>query len=308
MRRSLLTVLLLALPLSAHAQDRQIIDVHLHALPVDALPAHVDTLTGYERPETTEAVMRRTMDQLERFNVVKAVTSGTAEQLAAYKQAAPDRIVRSLWIPVGLTGDKLRAYLDSLPAWHEQNRFQVIGEVLTQYSGIAPDDSILDPLWSFAEEEGVPVGIHVGPTAAGAVSGFAPQYRMRHGNPLALEEVLAEHPNLKVYLMHAGYPQVDDMIALLSLYPQVYVDLAFLPIILPESEFSRYLEELVRAGFADRILFGSDQQAWPQSYEASVEAIESADFLTGAEKKDIFHDNAVRFLDLGNDGADGPEG
>jgi hypothetical protein len=290
--------------------DRRVIDVHLHALPLSAFPSRADSLAGYERPASTEAVMRQTIDQLQRFGVTKAITSGTPELLAKYKEAAPDRIIRSLWVPIGLTGGDLQTYLDSLPVWHDEGRFQVIGEVLTQYSGIAPNDSSLDPLWSFAEREGVPVGVHAGPGVPDTLSGFPTEsFRLRAGNPLAFEEVLAEHPDLKVYLMHAGYPQLDDMIALLNIYPQVYVGLGFLPIVLPQAEFRRYLEGLVRAGHADRILFGSDQQIWPQSYEASVEAIETADFLSEEQKQAIFYDNAARFFGLktesGSESTDG---
>lgn len=45
--------------------------MHLHALPVDALPAHFDTVVGFERPGSAEAVMCQTIDQLERFDVVQ---------------------------------------------------------------------------------------------------------------------------------------------------------------------------------------------------------------------------------------------
>lgn len=280
----------------SQAEDRRIIDVHLHALPLDAFPPGADSLVGYERPESAEAVMRQTIGQFERFGVEKAVTSGDPELLEKYKEAAPDRITRSLWVPIGLTGDSLRTYLDSLSHWHEEGRFQVIGEVLTQYSGLAPDDAILDPLWAFAEQEGVPVDIHVGPGG-----GLTPEYRARYGDPLAMEEVLAEHPDLKVYLMHAGYPQLDDMIALLTNYPQVYAGIGALPFVLPRAEFHRYLEGLVRAGHADRIMFGSDQQIWPQSYEASVEAIENAGFLSEEQKQAIFYENAARFFGIGGE-------
>lgn len=283
----------------SEAEDRRIIDVHLHALPTNSFPPGADSLIGYDRPASGQAVMRQTIEQLQRFGVEKAITSGTPELLANYKQAAPGRIIRSQWIPIGLTGDELNVYLDSLSVWHEQGRFEVIGEVLTQYSGLAPNDPVLDKLWSFAEREEVPVGIHVGPGVPDTLSGFPTgPFRLQDGNPLAFEEVLAEHPDLKIYVMHAAYPQLNDMIAVLNVYPQVYVDLAGLPFILPPGEFDRYLRGLVQAGHADRILFGSDQQIWPQSYEASVEAVEKADFLNEEQKRAIFYENAARFFEL----------
>ena len=277
-----------------------IIDVHLHALPLSSFPEEADKAIGYERPESTEAVMRQTVEQLKRYGVETAITSGPPGLVAKYKEVAPDRIVRSLWVPIGVTGDSLRTYLDSLSTWHEQGHSQVIGEVLTQYSGLAPGDPILDPLWSFAEEEGIPVGIHMGPGGP-----LTTTYRARHGNPLAIEGVLAEYPDLKVYIMHAGYPMLDEMIALLANYPRVRVGIGALPFLIPRAEFHRYLKGLVRAGHADRILFGSDQQIWPQSYEASVEAVENADYLSEEQKQAIFYENAARFFGLDPESADG---
>ena len=46
------------------------------------------------------------------------------------------------------------------------------------------------------------------------------------GNPLLLEDLLARHPKLKVWVMHAGYPMIDEMIALMGANAYVYVDVA----------------------------------------------------------------------------------
>ena len=62
--------------------------------------------------------------------------------------------------------------------------------------------------------------------------------------------------------------------------------------------FYRYLQQIVEAGFADRILFGSDQMIWPGVIEPSIEAIEQAPFLDAEQKRDILYDNAARFLRL----------
>ncbi len=56
---------------------------------------------------------------------------------------------------------------------------------------------------------------------------------------------------------------------------------------------------LVEAGFGKRIMFGSDASMWPQTISIGIEAIESADFLTEAQKCDILYNNAARFLRLG---------
>jgi uncharacterized protein len=64
-----------------------------------------------------------------------------------------------------------------------------------------------------------------GPPGGPNVEGYS-AYRVRMGNPLLLEDVLIRHPRLRLYVMHYGSPFVDDMIALLYSYPQVYVDVA----------------------------------------------------------------------------------
>ncbi|MDR8394310.1 amidohydrolase family protein [Aliifodinibius sp. S!AR15-10] len=273
---------------SLEAQDQKVIDTQLHALELDIVPAHWDTLMGYKRPTSAEALRNQTIEQLERFNITTAITSGDEERLTQFKEAAPDRIIRSQWIPWDIKGDSLRAYIDSLPTWYEQGRFQVIGEVLTQYSGIAPSDPILDPLWSFAERESVPVGIHINDLPVTCPESFTDGC-----SPLAMKEVLEQYPNLKVYIMHAGYPHMQDMIELMESHPQVYVGIT-----MPPKELHRYLKGLIDAGFGDRIMFGSDQMLWPELIELFVNAIESADFLSEEQKNAIFYDNAAGFFEF----------
>jgi predicted TIM-barrel fold metal-dependent hydrolase len=137
-----------------------------------------------------------------------------------------------------------------------------------------------------------------GPSAAGVPSVGFPTYRARISNPLALEDVLMKYPRLRIFVGHAGWPMESEMIHMLYSYPQLYVDIAVLNWHLPRAEFHRYLERLVVAGFSDRILFGSDQMIWPDAIDVAVDSIESADFLSDAQKRDIFYNNAARFLAL----------
>ena len=67
---------------------------------------------------------------------------------------------------------------------------------------------------------------------------------------------------------------------------------------LPRAEFHSYLARLVHAGFGDRIMFGSDQMAWPDLIGDTIDAVESAQFLSAQQKRDIFYNNAARFLRL----------
>jgi predicted TIM-barrel fold metal-dependent hydrolase len=123
-------------------------------------------------------------------------------------------------------------------------------------------------------------------------------FRASLGNPALLEDVLNRHPKLRLSLMHGGWPYVQDTIAVMLVYPQVYADLGALDWLIPRAEFHAYLEAMVRAGLGQRLMFGTDQMYWPEAIAMAVEGVESAGFLTAEQKRDIFHDNAVRFFKL----------
>ena len=98
------------------------------------------------------------------------------------------------------------------------------GEITNQYAGIPPDDPRMEPYWAMAEALDIPVGIHVGPGPPGVIYLGATGYRARLHSALTVEEVLVKHPKLRLYIMHAGYPMLDDLLAVLYAHPQVHVD------------------------------------------------------------------------------------
>jgi len=301
-----LVFLLLAAPIcleSAAAQtgtgNRRppIIDMHLHAYQLgDGEPPAVNPVTGRPSAARTGAELRdMTLAELERYNIVKAVTSGPPETVVQWREVAPDRIIVSAWVDeTGPLPDLAR-----LRAEMQAGRVRVLGELILQMRGMKPNDPLMEPYYALAEEMDIPVGIHTGTAPPGTpYEPCCPNFRVTLGNPILVEEVLIRHPRLRVYLMHGGSPYLQETKAILLVYPQVYVDLATINWIMPREEFHGYLRELVRAGFGKRLLFGSDQMVWPEAIGMAVEGIESATFLTEEEKRDIFYNNAVRFLRL----------
>jgi predicted TIM-barrel fold metal-dependent hydrolase len=113
-----------------------------------------------------------------------------------------------------------------------------------------------------------------------------------------MEEVLVRHPQLRVYLMHAGYPLLDDLLAVLYTHPQVYVDVGVIVYTQPRPAFYRFLRGIVEAGFGQRVMFGSDQMVWPGTITRAIAVINEAPFLTDGQKRDILYNNAARFLRL----------
>jgi len=241
---------------------------------------------------TDDALREETIAAMQRFNVV-GVLSGTPDRVARWRQDAPDRFIPGLTFQIG---PKALA-VDDVKALHAKGQLAGLAEVSNQYAGIAADDPRFEPYLALAETLDMPVGIHIGTGPPGAAHLYS-TYRARLHSALQLEEPLQRHPRLRVYVMHAGWPMADDLLALLWAYRQVHVDIAAIVWALPEPEFYRYLQRIVEAGFGNRVMFGSDQMIWPGVIEPSIRRIQQAPFLTDAQKRDILYNNAARFLRL----------
>ncbi|MEE4162624.1 MAG: amidohydrolase family protein [Woeseiaceae bacterium] len=250
-------------------------------------------------PLTDDEVRDRTIAAMERHNVV-GVLSGSPERVAQWRAAAPGRFYAGLGFNVAVS----EMTPEDIRKLHAEGRLDAIAEVTNQYSGVPPNDPRMESYWSVAEELDIPVGIHIGPGPPGVIYLGSENYRARLHSPLMLEEVLVRHPKLRVYVMHAGFPMLDDTLALLYAHPQVYVGVGVIVYTQPREAFYRYLEALVDAGFGKRILFGSDQMVWPETIERSIDVIEQAPFLSPAQKRDILYDNAARFFRLSDDTID----
>ena len=276
--------------------DGPIIDMHLHAYSV--VPGRdMDffwLLDGMRPPTSTEQLMRDTLAEMERYNIVKGWASGPIEVVAIWKTAAPDMILGA----PHFTKETSFPSVKELRAEYESGRLYGLGELVAQIAGLTPSDPFFEPYLALAEELDIPVAFHTGFPPPGIAYGSRPRSRASLGSPFGVEDALLKHRNLRAYIMHAGYPFLDETIAFLHAHPQVLVDLAEINWMIPRAEFHEYLRRLMQAGFGKRLMFGSDQMSWPTAIGIAVESIDSALYLTEEQKADIFYNNAARFLRL----------
>lgn len=242
----------------------------------------------FEGAATAEEHKMEVLARFEKYNIVKAVvTSGEL-----WVDDAPDIVVVA----------EANQPIDTLRKRHAQGNLQVIAEMAPYYGGIKADNSSQLPYFKLAEELGIPVGFHIFPGGPNYGFHWMPQMfggmRVYNANPMQVEEVLVLYPDLKIYIMHAGWPYVEDLKALMYSHPNLYLDLAVVNWILPEEELYAFLKSLITAGFGDRIMHGTDQMVWPQTMDVGIASINNANFLTLEQKEDIFYDNAATFLGL----------
>lgn len=307
MRVLSLFVLVVFLVAGAWAQGpaavrQPIIDMHLHALPIEAFgpPGTPNPATGKPSAATTDDQLREaSLAALERYHIVRAVTSGTPELVRQWKAAAPDRIIASPVFPTFPEGGW--PDLAWLRAAYQAGELQAMGELTLQYQGLTLSSPEMEPYLALAEKLDIPVAVHTGLGPPGASYECCPKFRAALGNPLLIEEALLRHPKLRVYLMHAGFPFLQETIALMHAHPHVFADLAIIDWGLSRQEFHAYLRQLMQhteCNLPKRLMFGSDQMVWPEAIGMAVEGMESAAFLTEDQKRDLFCRNAARFLRL----------
>jgi len=113
---------------------------------------------------------------------------------------------------------------------------------------LAPNDPRFNPLYDVAEEAGVPVMVHTGTSAF-------PAAKSRYGDPITVDDVAVDHPDLTIILAHGGRPLwCDTAFFLARRHRNVYIDLSSIPPRRLLSYFPRI------EGIQDKVLFGSD---WP---------------------------------------------
>lgn len=323
MRISAFIFALLLTPLQVYAQQQlPIIDMHLHAYAMGDLPPGIPACPGDQRVLVPTVDPRaeldfssllscekpifgakdpadhrdRTLAELRKHNVRRAMTDGPVELVSNWREAAGSGTIIIPGVGFGSRKDKS---IDELRGLHAAGRLAVLGESGIQYRGHRVDDPRYEPYFALAEELDIPVGLHMGegPPAAARFPGYE-NYRVDVGQPLQLENLLRKHPRLRIYVMHYGSPFVDQMIAMMFTYPNLYVDVSCNNWAFPRAQFHDALKRMVDAGLEKRILFGTDQMNWPDAIGEAIKSIQTAPFLNETQKQDILYNNAARFLRL----------
>ncbi len=117
-----------------------------------------------------------------------------------------------------------------------------------------PNDREFYPLYEVIAEAGLIALFHSGTTGIGAGMPGGGGVRLKYSNPMAVDDVAADIPELKIILAHPSFPWQDEALAVAVHKPNVYIDLSgWAPKYFPEI-LVRYTNTQLR----HKMLFGSD--------------------------------------------------
>ncbi|TDD08388.1 amidohydrolase [Saccharopolyspora terrae] len=157
--------------------------------------------------------------------------------------------------------------------------------------GFSPNDPMAYPLYEAIEELGVPALFHTGQTGIGAGVPGGGGIRMKHANPMLVDDVAVDFPELRIILAHPSFPWQDEALAVATHKPYVYIDLSgWSPKYFPP-QLVHYANSLLQ----DKVLFGSDYPViTPDRWLSDFEKLDMKPHV----RPKILKDNAVTLLGL----------
>jgi uncharacterized protein len=154
-----------------------------------------------------------------------------------------------------------------------------------------PSDRTFYPLYETIAEAGLIALFHSGTTGIGAGMPGGGGVRLKYSNPMCVDDVAADFPELKIILAHPSFPWQDEALAVAVHKPNVYIDLSgWSPKYFPET-LIRYTNTLLKS----KMLFGSDfPLITPERWLADFEKLDIKDEVRPL----VLKENAARLLGL----------
>jgi predicted TIM-barrel fold metal-dependent hydrolase len=153
------------------------------------------------------------------------------------------------------------------------------------YQFYYPNDPRLYPLYELCQRARIPVLLHIG-------SSVIPGTRVKYCDPIHLDDVAVDFPDLAVVMAHGGRGLWYDTCAFLAAHkPNLFIDVTGLV----PGRLLEYFPDLER--LSTKVVFGSDWPAMPKSVKFNLDAIARLG-LSDLALRRILRGNAARLLGL----------
>jgi predicted TIM-barrel fold metal-dependent hydrolase len=158
-----------------------------------------------------------------------------------------------------------------------------------QVQAFDPSDRAIYPFYEVVEAARLPIIVHTGHSGMGTGMRAGGGIRLKYGNPMLLDDVAVDFPDMPIILAHPSFPWQDEALSVCLHKPQVYIDLSgWSPKYFPPN-----LIQYANTQLKHKVLFGSD-------YPVLTPDRWLRDFATIPIKDEvrplILKDNAVRLF------------
>ena len=157
--------------------------------------------------------------------------------------------------------------------------------------GFLPNDRDVYPLYEVIAEAKLPALFHTGQTGIGAGMPGGGGLKLKYGNPMYLDDVAADFPDLPIILAHPAVPWQEEQLSVALHKPNVYIDLSGWSPKYFEAKLVQYANTLLK----DKVLFGSDNPViLPDRWMADFEKLP----IKPEVRPLILKENAAKLLGL----------
>jgi uncharacterized protein len=154
-----------------------------------------------------------------------------------------------------------------------------------------PNDAQAYPLYEAIAEAGLPALFHTGHSGIGSGLPGGGGIRLKYSNPIYVDDVAADFPEMPIVLAHPSFPWQDEALSIAMHKPEVYIDLSgWSPKYFPP-QLIQYTNTLLKR----QVLFGSDYpMITPDRWLRDFERLDIHDDVRPL----VLKENAARLLGL----------
>ena len=154
-----------------------------------------------------------------------------------------------------------------------------------------PNDRMAYPLYEAIAEAKLPALFHTGQTGVGAGQRGGGGIRLKYSNPMLLDDVAVDFPDMPIILAHPSFPWQEEALSVATHKPQVYIDLSgWSP-----KYFPPILVQYINTVLKEKMLFGSDYPViTPERWMADFEKLD----IKPEVRPLVMKMNAARLLQL----------
>ncbi|MEK9854825.1 MAG: amidohydrolase family protein [Rhodobiaceae bacterium] len=282
------------------------IDIHTHA--EEPCGNHADD--GYDELQSTMAkyfrapwqhppTIEETAAHYRAQNIAAVIFPVDAERETGYRRYANEEVAE-----IAAANSDVLIPFASIDPWKGKMGVREARRLMQDYGirgfkfhptfqGFYANDRMAYPLYEAIEEHGGIALFHTGQTGVGSGMRGGNGMRLKFSNPIYMDDVAVDFPDLKIILAHPSFPWQEEALAVAQHKPNVYIDLSgWSPKYFPEI-LVRYCNSILKK----KVLFGSDwPMITPERWLNDFESIAIKDEI----RPDIIKNNAARLLGLGS--------